>query len=95
MSELPGASPPGPPPGLCPGPAGELTAPPRPPAVCSNDLRLLRVTMIDGRQLYLALLPYEGIALNLIDIKSAVLDLRRKPCISSILFKKIWARLKN
>ena len=31
--ELPGASPPGPPPGLSPGPAGGLTAPPRPPAV--------------------------------------------------------------
>ena len=33
FTELPGASPPGPPPGLCPGPAGGLTAPPRPPAV--------------------------------------------------------------
>ena len=33
FTELPGASPPGPPPGLCPGPAGRLTAPPRPPAV--------------------------------------------------------------
>ena len=43
MSELPGPSPPGPPPGLCPGPAGGLTAPPRPPAVCSNDLRSLQV----------------------------------------------------
>ena len=29
FTELPGASPPGPPPGLCPGPAGGLTAPPR------------------------------------------------------------------
>ena len=28
FTELPGASPPGPPPGLCPGPAGGLTAPP-------------------------------------------------------------------
>ena len=36
--------------------------------------------MIDCcRQWYLALLPYEGTALNLIDILSAVLDLRRKP----------------
>ena len=35
VSELPGASP--------PGPAGGLTAPPRPPAVCSNDLRSLQV----------------------------------------------------
>ena len=33
FTELPGASPPGPPPGLCPGPAGGLTAPPRPPPV--------------------------------------------------------------
>ena len=33
FTELPGASPPGPPPGLCPAPAGELTAPSRPPAV--------------------------------------------------------------
>ena len=33
FTELPGASPPGPPPGLCSGPAGGLTAPPRPPAV--------------------------------------------------------------
>ena len=33
FTELPGASPPGPPPGLCPGPAGGLTAPPRPPDV--------------------------------------------------------------
>ena len=57
--------------------------------------KLLRVTMIDCRQWYLALLPYEGTALNLIDIKSAVLDLRHKPYIGSILFKKIWARLKN
>ena len=30
FTELPGASPPGPPPGLCPGPAGGLTAPPDP-----------------------------------------------------------------
>ena len=30
FTELPGASPPGPPSGLCPGPAGGLTAPPRP-----------------------------------------------------------------
>ena len=33
FTELPGASPPGPPPGLCPGPAGGLTALPRSPAV--------------------------------------------------------------
>ena len=45
--------------------------------------------MIDCRQWYLALLPYEGTALNLIDIKSAVLDLRRKPYSGSILFKNI------
>jgi len=31
IQELPGASPPGPPPGLCPGPATVLTQPPRPP----------------------------------------------------------------
>ncbi len=37
--ELPGALPPGPQPGLCPGPAWGLTAPPRPPAVLGNDLR--------------------------------------------------------
>ena len=36
--ELPGAAPPGPLPGLCPGPAGGLSAPPRPPAVLGNDL---------------------------------------------------------
>ena len=30
FTEFPGASPPGPPPGLCPGPAGGLTAPPDP-----------------------------------------------------------------
>ena len=30
FTELPGASPPGPPPRLCPGPAGGLTAPPDP-----------------------------------------------------------------
>ena len=30
FTELPRASPPGPPPGLCPGPAGGLTAPPDP-----------------------------------------------------------------
>ena len=51
--------------------------------------------MIDCRQWYLALLPYEGTALNLIDIKFAVLDLRRKPHIGSIFFERIWARLKN
>ena len=45
--------------------------------------------MIDCRQWYLALLPYEGTALNLIDTKSAVLNLRRKPYIASILFEKI------
>ena len=44
--------------------------------------------MIDCRQWYLILLPYEGTALNLIDIKSAVLDLRRKLYIGSILLKK-------
>ena len=44
--------------------------------------------MTDCRQWYLALLPYEGTALNLIDIKSAVLDLRRKPYSGSITFKK-------
>ena len=33
IQELAGASPPAPPPELCPGPAGGLTAPPRPPAV--------------------------------------------------------------
>jgi hypothetical protein len=31
--ELPRASPPGPPPGLCPGPTGGLKATPRPPAL--------------------------------------------------------------
>ena len=51
--------------------------------------KLLRVTMIDCRQLYFALLPYEGTALNLIDIKSAVLDLRRKSYIGSIHLKKV------
>ena len=51
--------------------------------------------MIYCRQWYLDLLPYKGTALNLIDIKSAVLDLRRKTYSGSILFKKIWARLKN
>ena len=30
FTELPGASPPGPPPGLCPGPAGGLQRPPDP-----------------------------------------------------------------
>ena len=30
FTELPGASPPGPPPGLCPGPAGGLTGAPDP-----------------------------------------------------------------
>ena len=53
------------------------------------------VTMIDCRQWCLVLLPYEGTALNLIDIKFAMLDLRRKPYSGSILFKKIWAMLKN
>ena len=45
--------------------------------------------MVDCRQWYLALLPYEGTAINLIDIKSAVLDLRRKPYIGSILLKNL------
>ena len=36
--ELPGASPPGPPPGLCPGPTGGLKAAPRPPASVSVTL---------------------------------------------------------
>ena len=40
--ELPGARPPGPLPGLCPGPAGRLTAPHRPPAVLGDDLGPLR-----------------------------------------------------
>ena len=31
-TELAGALPPGPPSGLCPGPVGGLTAPPKPPA---------------------------------------------------------------
>ena len=56
---------------------------------------MLRITMIDCRQWHLALLPYEGTALNLIDIKSAVLDLRRKLYIGSILWKRNWASLKN
>ena len=43
--ELPGASPPGPLPGLCPGPAGGLTAPPRPPAVLGNYLWSLRACL--------------------------------------------------
>ena len=51
--------------------------------------------MIDCRQWYLALLPYEGTALNLIDIKSAVLDLGRKPYISSILSKKILGKIEE
>ena len=43
MSELQGASLSRPPPGLYPGPTGELTATPRPPAEFSNDLWSLHV----------------------------------------------------
>ena len=43
MSELQGASLPRPLPGLYPGPTGELTATPRPPAEFSNDLWSLHV----------------------------------------------------
>ena len=37
----------------------------------------------------LSFVPYEGTALNLIDIKSAVLDLRLKPYSGSMLFSSI------
>ena len=39
--ELPGALPPGPLPGLCPGSTGWLTVPPKPPAALGIDLRSL------------------------------------------------------
>ena len=51
--------------------------------------------LLDKEKWYLALLHYEGTAQNLIDIKSAVFDLRRKSHCGSIVFEKIWARLKN
>ena len=43
LSEIQGALLPRPPPGLYPGPTGELTATPRPPAEFSNDLWSLHV----------------------------------------------------
>ncbi len=46
--ELPGALPPGPQAGLCPGPAWGLPAPPRPPAVLGNGLWPLRVCLSES-----------------------------------------------
>ena len=43
--ELPGASPPGPPPGLCPGSTVVLIAPPRQPATPGNEIRSLHVAL--------------------------------------------------
>ena len=51
--ELPEASPPGPPPGLCPGPTGRLIAPPRQTATPGNEVRSLHIVLSAGYHFYL------------------------------------------
>ena len=46
--ELPGVSPPGPPPRLCPGPTGWLIVPPRQPATPGNEIRSLHIVLSAG-----------------------------------------------
>ena len=46
--ELSGTLPPGPLPGLCPGPTGGLIAPPRQPATPGNEIRSLNIVLSAG-----------------------------------------------
>ena len=48
LLELPGALPPGPPPGLCPGPTGGLIMPPRETATPGNEIRSLHIVLLAG-----------------------------------------------